>query len=192
MSIMISVDGKFQLLPLQCSWPWRLQRLYWNLETGSFWSLVPHFAITNHLNLLLSFSVNSQRNTNELELEKMCREKGGSRPRHFSMLECQFVQKCIEKHGFDYQRMSTDLKINVFQMTARQLEKKISMYCETISQLDDQVEKAETVEMVDSEKIDVAKDDEAVVDEEISKSAVKKAKKRKSSAANKKKKTIKQ
>jgi hypothetical protein len=49
-------------------------------------------------------------------------------PKSMSVNEQRILQMLIKKHGQNYEAMARDIKINVKQETARQLEKRIQLY----------------------------------------------------------------
>eukprot|EP01060_Flectonema_neradi_P025958 TRINITY_DN3481_c5_g1_i1.p1 TRINITY_DN3481_c5_g1~~TRINITY_DN3481_c5_g1_i1.p1 ORF type:complete len:185 (+),score=23.26 TRINITY_DN3481_c5_g1_i1:44-556(+) len=53
------------------------------------------------------------------------RPEGPQKPKHVSELEYAYVQTLVEKHGLNFVDMSKDLKVNEFQQTPRQLQKRV-------------------------------------------------------------------
>ncbi|EDQ88119.1 uncharacterized protein MONBRDRAFT_33025 [Monosiga brevicollis MX1] len=49
--------------------------------------------------------------------------------------EIIFIQSCIQKHGLDYDAMAKDLKLNTYQHTANQLQRKVNKYVETLHRM---------------------------------------------------------
>eukprot|EP00038_Savillea_parva_P014274 m.10515 g.10515 ORF g.10515 m.10515 type:complete len:89 (-) comp2753_c0_seq2:206-472(-) len=57
----------------------------------------------------------------------------GSQPVVAAPGEVKFVDDMVAKHGDDYQAMARDLKLNVYQHTARQIEHKVKRVQKTMA-----------------------------------------------------------
>jgi nucleolar protein 16 len=55
----------------------------------------------------------------------------GAKPVVVSVGEMQFVDELIAKHGDDYRAMAKDHKLNYYQHTAKQIERKVKRVRET-------------------------------------------------------------
>jgi len=54
--------------------------------------------------------------------------KKGAHPLKVNEDEAPICKKLLDKHGEDYQKMHWDIKINIFQWTQRECEKKVKAY----------------------------------------------------------------
>eukprot|EP00038_Savillea_parva_P014273 m.10510 g.10510 ORF g.10510 m.10510 type:complete len:180 (-) comp2753_c0_seq1:206-745(-) len=67
------------------------------------------------------------------KLEAMAKAAQGSQPVVAAPGEVKFVDDMVAKHGDDYQAMARDLKLNVYQHTARQIEHKVKRVQKTMA-----------------------------------------------------------
>ncbi|KAL0491876.1 NOP16 [Acrasis kona] len=59
------------------------------------------------------------------------------------------IEKMLEKHGRDYKKMAMDIKLNIFQYTPKQLEKRIAKYDKymaVIKQIEEEKNKRPVIE----------------------------------------------
>mmetsp|Transcript_45385 Transcript_45385/g.84663 ORF Transcript_45385/g.84663 Transcript_45385/m.84663 type:complete len:161 (+) Transcript_45385:43-525(+) len=76
-----------------------------------------------------------KKNLENTDLKEMYKErlpkkipKKGAHPLKVNEEEAPICKKLIDKYGEDYQKMHWDVKINIFQWTTKQCEKKVQAY----------------------------------------------------------------
>ena len=71
-------------------------------------------------------------------LEEFVEEQGqlsAKKRRHLSVNEVAFLEECLAKYGEDFKKISRDLRLNVWQLTPKQIERKFKVYREQQQQL---------------------------------------------------------